>query len=141
MIENLKKCLKLKILKKNWKNVEKIEKNVEKSEKKLKKFKKIEKMLKKCWKNWKNVKKLKKNLKKLKKCWKNWKKNKINKKNIEKINNNNKFKFRPHVGLSPQVSSNYHSLFTFNSGKAQMSSCFLLTMREDSIEGIYDTLK
>ena len=31
----------------------------------------------------------------------------------------------------------------FNSGtpKAQMSSCFLLTMREDSIEGIYDTLK
>ena len=31
----------------------------------------------------------------------------------------------------------------FNSGttKPQMSSCFLLTMREDSIEGIYDTLK
>merc|ERR1712166_1216488 len=31
----------------------------------------------------------------------------------------------------------------FNSGtpKAQMSSCFLLAMREDSIEGIYDTLK
>ncbi|MGQ2983199.1 ribonucleoside-diphosphate reductase subunit alpha [Flavobacterium sp.] len=31
----------------------------------------------------------------------------------------------------------------FNSGtpKAQMSSCFLLTMRDDSIEGIYDTLK
>ena len=31
----------------------------------------------------------------------------------------------------------------FNSGtpKPQMSSCFLLTMREDSIDGIYDTLK
>ena len=31
----------------------------------------------------------------------------------------------------------------FNSGtpKPQMSSCFLLAMREDSIEGIYDTLK
>lgn len=31
----------------------------------------------------------------------------------------------------------------FNSGtpKAQMSSCFLLTMKEDSIGGIYDTLK
>mmetsp|Transcript_13289 Transcript_13289/g.9378 ORF Transcript_13289/g.9378 Transcript_13289/m.9378 type:complete len:320 (-) Transcript_13289:761-1720(-) len=31
----------------------------------------------------------------------------------------------------------------FNSGttQPQMSSCFLLTMREDSIEGIYDTLK
>lgn len=31
----------------------------------------------------------------------------------------------------------------FNSGmpKPQMSSCFLLTMQEDSIEGIYDTLK
>lgn len=31
----------------------------------------------------------------------------------------------------------------FNSGtpKAQMSSCFLLTMKEDSIEGIYETLK
>jgi ribonucleoside-diphosphate reductase alpha chain len=31
----------------------------------------------------------------------------------------------------------------FNSGtpKPQMSSCFLLTMKEDSIEGIYDTLK
>jgi ribonucleoside-diphosphate reductase alpha chain len=31
----------------------------------------------------------------------------------------------------------------FNSGtpKPQMSSCFLLTMREDSISGIYDTLK
>ena len=25
--------------------------------------------------------------------------------------------------------------------KPQMSSCFLLTMKEDSIEGIYDTLK
>jgi ribonucleoside-diphosphate reductase alpha chain len=31
----------------------------------------------------------------------------------------------------------------FNSGtpKPQMSSCFLLTMADDSIEGIYDTLK
>ena len=31
----------------------------------------------------------------------------------------------------------------FNSGtpKPQMSSCFLLTMKEDSIPGIYDTLK
>src|SRR3569833_521746 len=31
----------------------------------------------------------------------------------------------------------------FNSGtpKPQMSSCFLLTMKDDSIEGIYDTLK
>ncbi len=31
----------------------------------------------------------------------------------------------------------------FNSGtpKSQLSSCFLLTMKEDSIEGIYDTLK
>ena len=31
----------------------------------------------------------------------------------------------------------------FNSGtpKPQMSSCFLLTMKEDSIDGIYDTLK
>ena len=31
----------------------------------------------------------------------------------------------------------------FNSGtpKPQMSSCFLLTMKEDSITGIYDTLK
>ena len=31
----------------------------------------------------------------------------------------------------------------FNSGtpKPQMSSCFLLKMKEDSIEGIYDTLK
>ena len=31
----------------------------------------------------------------------------------------------------------------FNSGtpKPQMSSCFLLTMKEDSIEGIFDTLK
>jgi len=31
----------------------------------------------------------------------------------------------------------------FNSGtpKPQMSSCFLLAMREDSIEGIFDTLK
>ena len=31
----------------------------------------------------------------------------------------------------------------FNSGtpKPQMSSCFLLTTKEDSIPGIYDTLK
>ena len=31
----------------------------------------------------------------------------------------------------------------FNSGtpKPQMSSCFLLSMKEDSIDGIYDTLK
>ncbi|GIS28114.1 MAG: hypothetical protein CM15mP129_03110 [Chloroflexota bacterium] len=31
----------------------------------------------------------------------------------------------------------------FNSGtpKPQMSSCFLLTMKDDSIDGIYDTLK
>ena len=31
----------------------------------------------------------------------------------------------------------------FNSGtpKPQMSSCFLLQMKDDSIEGIYDTLK
>jgi ribonucleotide reductase alpha subunit len=31
----------------------------------------------------------------------------------------------------------------FNSGtpKPQLSSCFLLTMKDDSIEGIYDTLK
>jgi ribonucleoside-diphosphate reductase alpha chain len=29
----------------------------------------------------------------------------------------------------------------FNSGTPQMSSCFLLTMKQDSIEGIYDTLK
>jgi ribonucleotide reductase alpha subunit len=31
----------------------------------------------------------------------------------------------------------------FNSGTPnnQMSSCFLLTMKDDSIEGIYDTLK
>jgi len=31
----------------------------------------------------------------------------------------------------------------FNSGlpKPQMSSCFLLTMKDDSIHGIYDTLK
>lgn len=31
----------------------------------------------------------------------------------------------------------------FNAGmpKPQMSSCFLLTMKEDSISGIYDTLK
>lgn len=31
----------------------------------------------------------------------------------------------------------------FNSGtpKPQMSSCFLLTMKEDSIDGIFETLK
>jgi len=29
----------------------------------------------------------------------------------------------------------------FNSGTPQMSSCFLLAMKEDSIDGIYDTLK
>ena len=31
----------------------------------------------------------------------------------------------------------------FNSGtrKPQMSSCFLLTMKEDSMEGIFETLK
>jgi ribonucleotide reductase alpha subunit len=31
----------------------------------------------------------------------------------------------------------------FNSGtpKPQMSSCFLLTMKEDSVEGVFETLK
>jgi ribonucleoside-diphosphate reductase alpha subunit len=33
------------------------------------------------------------------------------------------------------------TLFNAGSDKAQMSSCFLLTMKEDSIDGIYDTLK
>lgn len=33
------------------------------------------------------------------------------------------------------------TLFNAGSNKAQMSSCFLLTMKEDSIDGIYDTLK
>jgi len=33
------------------------------------------------------------------------------------------------------------TLFNAGTKKAQMSSCFLLTMKEDSIEGIYDTLK
>ncbi len=33
------------------------------------------------------------------------------------------------------------TLFNGGTPKPQMSSCFLLTMKEDSIEGIYDTLK
>ena len=33
------------------------------------------------------------------------------------------------------------TLFNAGTPKPQLSSCFLLTMREDSIEGIYDTLK
>ena len=33
------------------------------------------------------------------------------------------------------------TLFNAGSPKPQMSSCFLLTMKDDSIEGIYDTLK
>jgi len=33
------------------------------------------------------------------------------------------------------------TLFNAGTPKAQMSSCFLLTMQDDSIEGIYDTLK
>ena len=33
------------------------------------------------------------------------------------------------------------TLFNAGTPKAQLSSCFLLTMKEDSIEGIYDTLK
>lgn len=33
------------------------------------------------------------------------------------------------------------TLFNAGTNKPQMSSCFLLTMREDSIEGIYETLK
>ncbi|ASK51250.1 Ribonucleotide reductase large subunit [Eptesipox virus] len=33
------------------------------------------------------------------------------------------------------------TLFNSGTAKPQMSSCFILTIREDSIEGIYDTLK
>jgi ribonucleoside-diphosphate reductase alpha chain len=33
------------------------------------------------------------------------------------------------------------TLFNAGTNKAQMSSCFLLAMKDDSIEGIYDTLK
>jgi len=33
------------------------------------------------------------------------------------------------------------TLFNAGTNKAQMSSCFLLTMKEDSIDGIYETLK
>lgn len=33
------------------------------------------------------------------------------------------------------------TLFNAGTPKSQLSSCFLLTMKEDSIEGIYDTLK
>lgn len=33
------------------------------------------------------------------------------------------------------------TLFNAGTPKPQMSSCFLLTMKEDSINGIYDTLK
>ena len=33
------------------------------------------------------------------------------------------------------------TLFNAGTNKPQLSSCFLLTMKEDSIEGIYDTLK
>ena len=33
------------------------------------------------------------------------------------------------------------TLFNAGTPKPQMSSCFLLTMQEDSIDGIYDTLK
>jgi len=33
------------------------------------------------------------------------------------------------------------TLFNAGTPKPQMSSCFLLTMKDDSIEGIYDTLK
>ena len=33
------------------------------------------------------------------------------------------------------------TLFNAGTPRPQMSSCFLLTMKEDSIEGIYDTLK
>lgn len=58
-----------------------------------------------------------------------------------------------HKGDIESVISTYHLMserwFThatptlFNAGtpKAQMSSCFLLTMQSDSIDGIYDTLK
>ena len=33
------------------------------------------------------------------------------------------------------------TLFNAGTTRPQMSSCFLLTMKEDSIEGIYETLK
>ena len=33
------------------------------------------------------------------------------------------------------------TLFNAGTPKPQLSSCFLLTMKEDSIDGIYDTLK
>jgi ribonucleoside-diphosphate reductase alpha chain len=33
------------------------------------------------------------------------------------------------------------TLFNAGTPKPQMSSCFLLTMKDDSIDGIYDTLK
>ena len=33
------------------------------------------------------------------------------------------------------------TLFNAGTPRQQMSSCFLVTMKEDSIEGIYDTLK
>ena len=33
------------------------------------------------------------------------------------------------------------TLFNAGTPRAQMSSCFLLTMKADSIDGIYDTLK
>lgn len=33
------------------------------------------------------------------------------------------------------------TLFNAGTGRPQLSSCFLLTMRDDSIEGIYETLK
>ena len=33
------------------------------------------------------------------------------------------------------------TLFNAGTPRPQMSSCFLLTMKEDSVEGIYDTLK
>ena len=33
------------------------------------------------------------------------------------------------------------TLFSAGTPNSQMSSCFLITMKDDSIEGIYDTLK
>ena len=33
------------------------------------------------------------------------------------------------------------TLFNAGTTRPQMSSCFLLTMKDDSIEGIYETLK
>ena len=33
------------------------------------------------------------------------------------------------------------TLFNAGTPRPQLSSCFLLTMKDDSIEGIYDTLK